>query len=177
MSQTVIFVVVKLPEEEVELDGEEGEAANVVTHRLKEGKNKGRRNSLFTRLLMDVLSGIPTADLANLETLLKSCKDSHPHPDPERLKRHPSSFSFCFPRRFEVVSSSRRRGHGFNFLRVDWQDGHKEKIKVKKRRRETRDGGRFGRRRTLIPSLCERRGGTSGGRLTFLTPLSFLKGD
>lgn len=137
MSQSVIFVVVKLPEEEVELDCEKGKAANVVTHTLKDGKNKGRRNSLFTRLLMDVLSGIPTADLANLETLLKSAKThirirSGSDPRLTCPERHPSSFSFCFPRRFEVVSSSRRRGHGFNFLRADWQDGHKEKIKVKK---------------------------------------------
>lgn len=39
------------------------------------------------------------------------------------------------------------------------------------------DSGGGWRRRTLNPPLCERRGGTSGGRLTFLTPLSFLKGD
>lgn len=99
MSQTAIFVVVKLPEEEVELGCEKGEAANVVTHRLKDGKNKGRRNSLFTRLPMDVLSGLPTADVANLETLLKSAKThirirSGSDPRPTCPERRPSSFSF-----------------------------------------------------------------------------------
>lgn len=66
MSQSVIFVDVKLPEEEVELGGEKCEAANVVTRTLKDGKTEGRCNYLFIRLPVEELSGILRA--ANLET-------------------------------------------------------------------------------------------------------------